>query len=231
MADSLPARLALFSGAFALALTLLNQFTAPAGSLLIPAFQRSGVLAGILSVLLMLVGALWSRIEPAAAARAPLSGDEGLELDDHLPDPLRQELGWGSTMLLTATPAAVVLLQWRGLTLLRRGLLAPTRFLPGPICAQCLERQRAISLVDLSLYPGRAEFDDLLPGLPSVLVQPLGRDGLLILGGWSVRCFRRSDLAWVEGWAARVTDEWAPVLDGLAERAAVAQAVAEPGNG
>jgi hypothetical protein len=189
------------------------------------------VLAGILSVLLMLVGALWSRIEPAAAARAPLSGDEGLELDDHLPDPLRQELGWGSTMLLTATPAAVVLLQWRGLTLLRRGLLAPTRFLPGPICAQCLERQRAISLVDLSLYPGRAEFDDLLPGLPSVLVQPLGRDGLLILGGWSVRCFRRSDLAWVEGWAARVTDEWAPVLDGLAERAAVAQAVAEPGNG
>ena len=231
MADSLPARLALFSGAFALALTLLNQFTAPAGSWLIPAFQRSGVLAGILSVLLMLVGALWSRIEPAAAARAPLSGDEGLELDDHLPDPLRQELGWGSTMLLTATPAAVVLLQWRGLTLLRRGLLAPTRFLPGPICAQCLERQRAISLVDLSLYPGRAEFDDLLPGLPSVLVQPLGRAGLLILGGWSVRCFRRSDLAWVEGWAARVTDEWAPVLDGLAERAAVAQAVAEPGNG
>jgi hypothetical protein len=231
MADSLPARLALFSGAFALALTLLNQFTAPAGSLLIPAFQRSGVLAGILSVLLMLVGALWSRIEPAAAARAPLSGDEGLELDDHLPDPLRQELGWGSTMLLTATPAAVVLLQWRGLTLLRRGLLAPTRFHPGPICAQCLERQRPISMVDLSLYPGRAEFDDLLPGLPSVLVQPLGRAGLLILGGWSVRCFRRSDLAWVEGWAARVTDEWAPVLDGLAERAAVAQAVAEPGNG
>ena len=231
MADSLPARLALFSGAFALALTLLNHFTAPAGSLLIPAFQRSGVLAGILSVLLMLVGALWSRIEPAAAARAPLSGDEGLELDDHLPDPLRQELGWGSTMLLTATPAAVVLLQWRGLTLLRRGLLAPTRFHPGPICAQCLERQRPISLVDLSLYPGRAEFDDLLPGLPSVLVQPLGRAGLLILGGWSVRCFRRSELAWVEGWAARVTDEWAPVLDGLAERAAVAQAVAEPGNG
>jgi hypothetical protein len=231
MADSLPARLALFSGALALALTVLNQVTAPAGSLLIPAFQRAGVLAGILAVLLMLVGALWSRIEPAAAARAPLVGAEGLELDDKLPPPLRQELGWGSTMLLTATPAAVVLLQWRGVTLLRRGLLASTPFEPGAICAQCLERQRAISLVDLSLYPGRNEFEALLPGLPSVLVQPLGRSGLLILGGWSVRCFRRSDLTWVAGWADRLTDEWALALDGRTEPASQVPAAVEPGNG
>ncbi|MFN6134341.1 MAG: cofactor assembly of complex C subunit B [Synechococcaceae cyanobacterium] len=231
MAESLPARLALVSGALALALTVLNQITAPAGSLLIPAFQRAGVLAGILAVLLMLVGALWSRIEPAAAARAPLVGVEGLDLDAQLPASLRKELGWGSTMLLTATPAAVVLLQWRGVTLLRRGLLGPTPFEPGPICAQCLERQRPISLVDLSLYPGRAEFEGLLPGLPSVLVQPLGQAGLLLLGGWSVRCFRRSDLTWVEGWAARLTDEWAPVLDGRTGQAAGAPEVAEPGNG
>ncbi|MFN7898556.1 MAG: cofactor assembly of complex C subunit B [Synechococcaceae cyanobacterium] len=231
MAESLPARLALVSGVLALALTVTNQLSAPAGTLLIPAFQRSGVLAGILAVLLMLVGAVWSRVEPVAAARAPLEGAEGLELADDLPEPLRRELGWGSTMLLTATPAAVVLLQWRGQTLLRRGLLAPTRFQPGPICAQCLERQRAISLVDLSLYPGRAEFDDLLAGLPSVLVQPLGQSGVLLLGGWSARCFRRSDLAWVEGWAGRLTDEWAPVLDGRMAPVVAAPGPGEPGSG
>lgn len=231
MTLSPPARLALFSGALALVLTVLNQITAPAGTLLIPAFQRSGVLAGLLAVLLMLAGALWSRIEPVAAARAPLVGEEGLTLAEDLPEPLRRELGWGSAMLLTATPAAVVLLQWRGVTLLRRGLLAPSRFQPGPICAQCLERQRAISLVDLSLYPGRAEFDDLLPGLPSVLVQPLGSSGLLLLGGWSARCFRRSDLTWVEGWARRLTDEWAPVLDGWMEPAEAAPRTGEPGIG
>ena len=231
MAEPLPARIALVSGCLALALTVLNQLSAPAGSLLIPAFQRAGVLAGILAVLLMLVGALWSRIEPAAATRATLTGEEGLELANDLPEVLRRELAWGSTMLLTATPAAVVLLQWRGKTLLRRGLLAKTPFQPGPICARSLERQRAISLVKLSLYPGRAEFEDLLPGLPSVLVQPLGPSGLLVLGGWSERCFRRSDLAWVAGWAGRLTDEWAQVLDGWAELAVEAQEREESGTG
>ena len=231
MAESLPARLALVSGGLALTLTVINQLSAPAGTLLIPAFQRAGVLDGILAVLLMVVGALWSRIEPVVASRAALSGEEGLVLADDLPEALRRELGWGSTMLLTATPAAVVLLQWRGETLLRRGLLAQTPFHPGPICAQSLERQRAISLVKLALYPGRAEFDGLLQGLPSVLVQPLGASGLLVLGGWSERCFRRSDLAWVEGWAGRLTDEWAQVLDGRAERAVEAQQPQESGTG
>jgi len=88
--------------------------------------------------------------------------------------------------------------------LLRRGLLAPSTFDPGAICQRALEKQSAISLVDLKLYPGRQEFDALLPGLPSVLVQPLGQEGLVVLGGWSARCFSRSDLAWVEGWAAKL---------------------------
>jgi hypothetical protein len=26
----------------------------------------------------------------------------------------------------------------------------------------------------------------------------------VLLGGWSARCFSRSDLAWVEGWAAKL---------------------------
>ncbi|MEB3198947.1 MAG: cofactor assembly of complex C subunit B [Synechococcaceae cyanobacterium] len=219
MVASPAARTALAVGLLALALTVINQASAPADALLAPALQRAAVLAGILSVLLMLVGVLWSRVEPEAAARAPLQGREGLQLAEQLPEALRRELGWGSTMLLTATPAAVVLLQWRGRTLLRRGLLADTPFQPGPICSRCQERDQAISLVNLSLYPGRAEFEGLLAGLPSVLVQPIGSDGLLLLGGWSPRCFRRSDLIWVEGWARRLRDEWAPVLNAAPEPA------------
>jgi hypothetical protein len=199
-----PARVSLSVGVAGLLLVVINQLTAAAQE---PALIRAGVLAALLAVGQMLVAVLWTRAVPEAANRASLQGREGLELAHDLPEPVRQELGWGSQMLLTASPAAVVLVWWRGRVLLRRGLLAEAPFNPGPICDRALERQQAISLVNLALYPGRDEFEALLPGLPAVLVQPLGDQGLVLLGGWSTRCFSRSDLTWTEGWARRLTVE------------------------
>jgi hypothetical protein len=204
MALPFPAKVSLGTGSAGLLLVVINQLSAP---LIEPALIRAGVLAALLAVGLMLVAILWTRAVPEAAARVALQGDEGLLLADHLPEPLARELGWGSQMLLTASPAAVVLVLWRERMLLRRGLLADTPFSPGPICARALERGQAISLVNLALYPGRAEFDALLPELPAVLVQPLANQGLLLVGGWSPRCFSRSDLIWVEGWGQRLTAE------------------------
>jgi hypothetical protein len=189
-------------GAVALLLTTGNQLTAAQVD---PALQRSSVLASLLAVSLLLIGSLWVRIVPRNPERADLQGEQGLELVTGLDEPLRQELAWGSQMLLTATPAAVVCLHWRGRTLLRRGLIAASAFEPGPICARACEQGRAISLVDLRLYPGRQEFEALLPGLPAVVVQPVGTDGVLLLGGWAPRCFARSDLLWLEGWARKIT--------------------------
>ncbi|MFU8885222.1 MAG: cofactor assembly of complex C subunit B [Cyanobacteriota bacterium] len=204
MALPFPAKVSLGTGSAGLLLVVINQLSAP---LIEPALIRAGVLAALLAVGLMLVAILWTRAVPEAAARVALPGREGLLLADHLPEPLARELGWGSQMLLTASPAAVVLVLWRQRVLLRRGLLADTPFSPGPICARALERGQAISLVNLALYPGRAEFDALLPELPAVLVQPLANQGLLLVGGWSPRCFSRSDLIWVEGWGQRLTAE------------------------
>jgi hypothetical protein len=196
-----PARLCIGLGLVALALVVANQGLAPEVN---PPLERAAVLASLLAVGLMLVGVLWTRALPEASIRSELAGDQGLVLSADLPEALVDELAWGSHMLLTASPAAVVLVVWRGQPLLRRGLLAPSAFVPGAICQRAVEKQAAISLVDLKLYPGRQEFDALLPGLPSVLVQPLGQHGLVVLGGWSARCFSRSDLAWVEGWAAKL---------------------------
>lgn len=228
MASSSADRIVLGIGALGLLLVVINQATAPS---LDPALQRAAVLGGVLAVLLMLVGLLWRRIEPVPTERSPLQGREGLEIASGLPDALARELAWGSTMLLTATPAAVLLLQWGDVILLRRGLLQESRFRAGPICRRSLERQQVISLVDLRLYPGRQEFDGLLPGLPSVLVQPLGEDGLLLLGGWSPRCFSRSDLIWIEGWTRRLKDEWAPALAAASASAALVRNPAESGTG
>jgi hypothetical protein len=200
----LPARVSLGTGAVGLLLVVFNQLTAPLPE---PPLVRASVLAALFAVGLMVVAVLWTRAVPEAAERVDLQGDEGLELAPGLPRQLLQDLGWGSQMLLTASPAAVVLVMWRGEVLLRRGLLGSIPFIPGPICARALERGQAISLVNLALYPGRAEFDTLLPGLPAVLIQPIADQGLVLLGGWSARCFSRSDLVWVEGWAQRLTAE------------------------
>lgn len=202
MAASLPARICLASGVGALGLVVLNQTTAASPD---PALERAAVLASFLAVGLMLVGVLWTRAVPEAATRVALEGRQGVELAEGLPAELAEELGWGSQMLLTASPAAVVVVLWRGRCLLRRGLLAHTPFTPGVICARTQAKGSAISLVDLRLYPGRDEFVSLLPGLPSVVVQPLGGEGLVVVGGWSPRCFSRSDLVWLEGWARRIT--------------------------
>jgi hypothetical protein len=202
MTASIPARVSFWSGVAALGLVVLNQTTAASTD---PALERAAVLASFLAVALMLVGVLWTRAIPETAARVELTGEQGLVLADGLPEDLAEELGWGSQMLLTASPAAVVLVRWQGRCLLRRGLLAQGEFLPGAICERAQSKDSVISLVDLRLYPGREEFASLLPGLPAVVVQPLGRDGLVVLGGWSPRCFSRSDLTWLEGWARRIT--------------------------
>jgi hypothetical protein len=124
----------------------------------------------------------------------------------------------------------VVLLHWRGRVLLERGLLGSGAFQPGAICRRCTATGKAISLVDLKLYPGRDEFAALPTGLPAVLVQPLGQEGVLVLGGWSPRCFSRSDLIWVDGWARRLTGELARVSAGEAPAGEVSSTAA-PGTG
>ncbi|MEB3275396.1 MAG: cofactor assembly of complex C subunit B [Cyanobacteriota bacterium] len=203
-----PARVCLFSGLLGLSLTVLNQLSAGQPT---PPLQRSSALAALLSVGVMLVAVLWTRAVPEAASRADLQGQEGLLLRRDLPPGLSGELDWGSRMLLTATPAAVVLVLWNAEVLLRRGLqigeAASQVFEPGPICRQVWQRQRGIHLVDLRHYPGRDEFSALLPDLPSVVVQPLGQQGLLLIGGWSARCFSSSDQSWIEGWSQRLTAE------------------------
>lgn len=71
---SLPARLCTAVGTGALLLTVVNQLTAPA---LDPALERGSVLAALLAVGLLLIGVLWTRLQPEPAARAPCRAMRG----------------------------------------------------------------------------------------------------------------------------------------------------------
>ena len=187
-----------------LLLLILGLINAALATSVTPDLQRAEVLDGLAAVVLMLVAVLWTRANPTSAERSDLSGEQGLELAEGLPEPQRQELAWGSHMLLTATPAATVLVHWNNVVLLRRGLLGHGNFHPGAICERAMNRGSTVSLVNTTLFPGRAEFDPMLEGLPAVIVCPLGREGVVVVGGWSKRCFTRSDELWLEGWAQRL---------------------------
>ena len=198
-----PARVVLVCALVLLMLTLLNAGLAESFT---PELQRAEVLCGMAAVGLMLVAVLWTRADPTQAKPHPLSGEQGLQLEPSLEADLKEELAWGSHMLLTATPAATLLVHWRDQIILRRGLLseADGTFTPGPICRRAMDRETTISLVNTTLFPGRHEFDPVLKNLPAVLIVPLGTQGIVVLGGWSERCFSQSDEQWLEGWSVRL---------------------------
>ena len=196
-----PARAVLICALLLLGLTVTNAGVAETVT---PELQRAEVLAGMASVGLMLVAVLWTRANPRSAEKVPLKGEQGLVMMDQFNAVQKQELAWGSHMLLTATPAASVLVLWRQQVVLRRGLISQGPFKPGAITRRAMEREQTISLVNTTLFPGRAEFDGMLPSLPAIVVCPMGNDGAVIVGGWSPRCFTRSDERWLEGWTQRL---------------------------
>ena len=198
------ARLCLFSGLLVLGLAVFNALSADTFP---PALQRAEVLAGMAGVGLMLVAVLWTRAVPLSPEAVSLEGEQGLVIAEGLTNELRTELAWGSHQFLTATSAASMLVYWDDTVLVRRGLITDRVFQPGEICLRCMKRQELISLVKTALYPGREEFDPVLPGLPAVMVQPLGKRGWIVLGGWSERCFTRADERWLTGWAERLRTE------------------------
>ena len=207
------ARVSLSAGVLLLLLAVVNVFTAEA---IDPTLQRAEVLAGMAAVGLMLVAVLWTRAQPLAPTAVELPGEQSLQLLPELSELCRTELAWGSHLLLTATSAATILVAWDGTVVLRRGLVPEAllvddqdgangeSFTPGPICERAQRQGQLVSLVKTALYPGRTEFDPVLPGLPSVMVQPLGDRGWVVLGGWSERCFSRSDERWFTGWCERL---------------------------
>ena len=191
----------LLAGLLVLGLAILNASTADT---ITPSLERADVLAGMAGVGLMLVSILWTRASPRNPETVDLGGEQGFVLSSDLADTVRAEMAWGSHQFLTATSAATILVFWNGSVLLRRGLLGSGDFVPGDICRRSQRKKELVSLVKTALYPGKEEFYPVLPGLPSVMVQPLGQNGWIVLGGWSERCFSRSDERWLSGWAERL---------------------------
>ena len=64
---------------------------------------------------------------------------------------------------------------------------------------------KLISLANTKLYPGRDEFENFCYKVPSILIVPINNQSFILIGGWSSRCFTKSDEKWIKNWARKVS--------------------------
>lgn len=207
-------RLPIVVGIIGSSLLIINRVLTP---VLTDSQARSDVMGIVLSALLVLTGLLWQRVQPRSPEAVELQGKQGFELDEALPEVVQTELAWASHLLLTNTATRSLIAYYDGHVLMRRGILGPTAEVsPGAILNRVLEKDKAVYLVDLKLYPGRVEFAYLPENTQGLICQPMGTKGALILGANAPRSYTQQDEAWIEG----IADKLGETLDRLGGEAA-----------
>ncbi|AFY94781.1 cofactor assembly of complex C subunit B [Chamaesiphon minutus] len=198
------------AGSIAGTLLMINRVLTPE---LTDSQARSDAVGVILTAVLILTGLLWQQVQPRQPDSVILEGTEGFELLPTLPDDLKTELAWASHLLLTNTVTRSIVIYYRGQVLLRRGVLAPkVEVTPGAILNLVLSKQKAIYLVDTKIYPGRFEFDYLPPNTQGIICQPLGPEGVAILGANAPRSYTKQDETWIEGIANKLANSLESLL-------------------
>lgn len=193
-----------FVGGIGGLLLLINRFTTLS---LTNSQSRSDVVGVILSGVLILVGLIWQQVQPRSPDAVTLIGAEGLEFAPDLPSEVKKELAWASHLVLTNTVTKSLVVYYQGMVVLRRGILGINpQVTPGKILQRVLETQRPVYLVNLALYPGRVEFDYLPENTQGVICQPMGNQGVLILGANVPRSYTKQDENWIEGIADKLAD-------------------------
>ena len=171
---------------------------------------RSDALGVIEGAVLILVGLLWQQIQARSPDTVDLIGETGLELDADLSELAKTELAWASHLLLTNTVTRSLVVYYDARTILRRGVLGKNPLVkPGAILNRVLSQNKPVYLVNLSLYPGKVEFDYLPENTQGVICQPIGDRGVLILGANAPRSYTKQDEQWIEG----IADKLAVTLD------------------
>ena len=171
-----------------------------------PALERAQVLSAISSVIIVLIGFLFKQFNPNLSERVDLKGENKFIFDPEMPADILDELAWGSESILTSTAAAAVLIHNNGKNILRRGITSNDNFEPGETCMRAIKDMKLISLANTKFYPGRHEFFSFCPNVPSILIIPINFKSFILIGGWSYKCFTKSDERWIKNWAKKVNN-------------------------
>ncbi len=193
----------IFTGTILFIFQIANFFSV---ELITPELERAQVLAAISSLIIILVGFLFKQFEPLAGEKANLNGENRFYFDKNIPNEVIDELAWGSETILTSTAAASLLIHNDGKNILKRGITSSNNFLPGETCLRSLKNMKLISLANTKFYPGKDEFFNFCPDVPSILIVPINSKAFILIGGWSAKCFTRSDEKWIYNWSKKVNN-------------------------
>ena len=174
--------------------------------LITPELERAQVLASISSLIIILIGFLFKQFEPLAGEKVDLKGENGFFFDKNIPNEVINELAWGSETILTSTAAASVLIHNDGMNILKRGITSSNHFTPGETCLRSIKDMKLISLANTKFYPGRDEFFNFCTDIPSILVVPINNKAFILVGGWSAKCFTKSDEKWIKNWSKKINN-------------------------
>ena len=171
-----------------------------------PELERAQVLAAIASLIIILIGFLFKQFEPLAGEKSALKGENKFLFDRSMPDEVIDELAWGSEAILTSTAAAAILIHNDGVNILRRGITSSNDFKPGETCLRSIKDMKLISLANTKFYPGRDEFFNFCAEIPSIMIVPINKKSFILIGGWSSKCFTKSDEKWINNWAKKINN-------------------------
>ena len=171
-----------------------------------PELERAQVLAAISSILIVLIGFLFKQFNPILGERVELNGENKFIFDSEIPSDILDELAWGSEAILTSTAAATILIHNDGKNILRRGIISSEVFNPGESCFRSLKDMKLISLANTKFYPGRDEFFNFCPNVPSIIIAPINNKSFILIGGWSYKCFTKSDEKWINNWSKKLNN-------------------------
>jgi hypothetical protein len=171
-----------------------------------PSLERAQVLSALSSVIIILIGFLFKQFNPKLGDKVDLKGENKFIFEPDIPSAILDELAWGSEAILTSTAAATVLIHNDGKNILTRGITTNDVFIPGETCMRSLRDMKLISLANTKFYPGSDEFFSFCPNVPSILIIPINRKSFILIGGWSYRCFTKSDEKWINNWSKKVNN-------------------------
>ena len=89
---------------------------------------------------------------------------------------------------------------------MRRGIISNNDFNPGETCQRSIKDMKLISLANTKFYPGRDEFFNFCPEIPSILIVPINCKAFILIGGWNAKCFTKSDEKWIKNWSKKVNN-------------------------
>ena len=193
----------IFIGAILFIFQILNFFSIEK---ITPQLERAQVLAAIASLTIILIGFLFKQFDPLAGEKVDLKGENKFLFDRNIPDEVIDELAWGSEAILTSTAAAAILIKNDGVKILRRGIISSSEFLPGETSLRSINDMKLISLANTKFYPGRDEFFNFCPDVPSIIIVPINSKSFILIGGWSSKCFTKSDEKWINNWAKKINN-------------------------